>query len=175
MTYTSHEVTVGLESLGGLLSIKLLNWFYNSAVGVLRNYTSFTTMVTNIDNALGALYDPIQYLVINPVLFAGSYASFNYTDLMMIILFGMVGTTFDPTNAFCQWMFFYIPLFRVGSTLFFLYLSNGISTIQNLVSGNTLVSKIYSTAATFLSMILTTAYTLGPLVIAGNVYYPQVI
>ncbi len=109
MPVSSQEIKSGLDALSSLLSLKLINWFFVGALDILDNNGLYNSIVNSITGALGGFYTPIEYLLVKPLKYASSYAQLNYSDIMMIVLLGVMGSSYDASNPFCEWMFFYIP------------------------------------------------------------------
>ena len=167
------EVSRGFDALIVVLGAKILNNVGYSFVDHLNNYAAVNTAWTNFTGLFGSLWDPLYYTLIFPLQVAGAYSSFNYADFLTIVLFAYVGTTFDPTNVFCKWMFMYIPTFYTVIA----FLNNVISEflfVVNIVQlYNSFESLVYLSVGSILAIITTLVYTFGPLAIAEMTFYPN--
>ena len=127
-----------------------------------------------LENALGGFLYPIYYFAFAPIYTAGAKNIFTYSDFMAVILFGMVGTTYSPTNVFCEWMFFYLPLLSLIP--FFISIFGELGALANLISSSTtLLDTIYLSGMAFVFSFLATVYTAGPLIISASVFYPNTL
>ena len=174
MPVSSQEIKSGLDALSSLLSLKLINWFFVGALDILDNNGLYNSIVNSITGALGGFYTPIKYLFVKPLKYASSYAQLNYSDIMMIVLLGVMGTTYDASNPFCEWMFFYIPALLQARSLY--YLTYGVFSYFNyyVINGtHGLWKEFFYSGYSVLSFIISAAYTIGPLIISTDVYYPD--
>ena len=127
-----------------------------------------------LENALGGFLYPIYYFAFAPIYTAGAKNIFTYSDFMAVILFGMVGTTYSPTNVFCEWMFFYLPILSLIPT--FITMVGELTVLGNLIySSTTLLNTFYFTVMTLTTSFIAAAYTAGPLIISASVFYPNTI
>ena len=104
---------------------------------------------------------------------AGSFGLVTYADLTTLLLFKFVGTTYDPTNPFCYWMFFLVPAYRtIDNYLTFMaanwaVFSTAIST--SATPGGMIYSLYYVIAAAYLGF----RFNMGQLLIGARVYYSE--
>ena len=169
---TSASVHNGLMTLSTLLSIKIINFFLFESITFLNRFTPVTNFWGTLTAGLGWFFNPLYYFVVYPFTTAGAYSRFSYSDLMAVVLFGLVGTTFSPTNVFCQWMFFYLPaIFAISSFTNSLIL-DFISLTTLIQSSTSIINLIYYTSYSLLTLVISTAYTAGPLIISTQVFYP---
>ena len=154
---------------------KIINNLGYLVVENLNNYSAVNTAWTNFKGLFGNMWNPLYYTLPFPLQVAGAYSSFNFADLMMIVLFAFVGTTFDPSNVFCQWMFIYIPAFYTG----YAFLANMVSEflyVVNIVQlHNSFESLMYLSVGSILSILTALIYTVGPHAIAEWTFYPNLI
>ena len=169
---TSASVHNGLITLSTLLSIKIMNYFLFESITFLDRYTPVTNFWSTLTTDLGWFFNPLYYFVVYPFTTAGAYSRFSYSDLMAVVLFGLVGTTFSSTIVFCQWMFFYLPAVIAISSFTNSLIYDFISMTTLIQSSTSILTLIYYTSYSLLTLAISAAYTAGPLIISTQVFYP---
>ena len=172
---TSASVNTGLATLSTLLSIKILNYILFESISLLDKFTFVSSFWTKLGTDLGWIFNPLYYFVIYPFITAGAYAGFSYSDLMAVVLFGLVGTTYSPSNVFCQWMFFYLPAIIAISSFTNSLIFDFISMTTLIQSSTNILTLIYYVSYSFLAVVLSAAYTAGPLLISTEVFYSAML
>ena len=92
-----------------VLSLKVANFMLYEFTRLLKFIPSFSFYYTSTLAFFKKFLKPVYYLMIQPFEFLGAQAYLTYSDLMIVILFGLVGTSFQQGNAFVEFMFMYSP------------------------------------------------------------------
>ncbi len=149
-SYSASEIAHGLTFLKGFIGLQILNNILYGLFGA------------NLATLGGPI---IQSLFTTPLSDAYPYAGVGkYTEIFTWVLFKFVGTTYDPDNAFCKWMFFYFPIWygfwEVTSFLSY-YFAGGYLDL----------SSITSMISSLVTLALGTIYTFGPAGLTAYYFY----
>ena len=157
MTYSATAISLAMDQFETLTIIKTVSY-------VFYLFFNITSLVTNFPIIGSALY---------PVWLAGTFGRVTYADLTTLLLFKFVGTSFDPTNPFCNWMFFIIPAYRtIDNYLTFLVANWSTFSLQITTAstpGGMAYSIYYAVAAAYLGF----RFNLGQLLIGARTFYPE--
>ena len=169
------NVSQGLNALAIILGAKILNNVGFEVVDYLNNFYTVIFAWNDFKALFGNLWMPIYQSLLFPLEIVATYTRLNLADLLYVVLFALVGTTFDTSNVFCKWMFMYIP------ALISLYsaLENVWSEVKYVIHYVKVLhhqeTYLFLTIGGILAVVTTMAYTLGPLAIASKTIYPNLI
>ena len=157
MTYTANQITLAMSQFETLTVLKTVSYLFYL-------FFDITSLVSNFPIIGSALY---------PVYIAGASGLVTYADLTTLLLFKFVGTSFDPTNPFCNWMFFLVPAYRTIDN-YLTFMSTNWSTFSSQITtastpGGLVYSIYYAVAAAYLGL----RFNMGQLLIGARTFYPE--
>ncbi len=148
-SYSASEIAQGLTYLKGFIGLQIVSNILNA-------------FMPNLATFGGPIF---QSLISTPLSNAGPYSGVGkYTEIFTWVLFKFVGTTYDPDNAFCKWMFFYFPIYygfwEITSFLSY-YLAGGFLDL----------SSVTGMISSLVTLALGTLYTFGPAGLTAYYFY----
>ena len=155
MTYTSKQVDLAMSQFQSLTVLKSFAYLFYL-------FTNISTLTTNFPIIGSALY---------PLYIAGSSGLVTYADLTTLLLFKFVGTTYDPTNPFCYWMFFLVPAYRVADNYLAFIATNWATFHTQITTSATPGGLVYSLYYVIAAAYLGLRFNMGQLLIGARVYH----